>query len=414
MRDFALNLATYSIPFIYIIIDHKSTMIKKIGIECHNLEKEKFGVGQTLLQFLKTVSEDTEAQKNFRFVLYFNKKISQDPILNNPIFERKLLKCPLMPPSFSIFYHILLPIAYLKDRLDGIFLPSYMMPAFLFWGKNIAVLTNDVYYESHQGNLPFKYKIAYRIFSWLAAKQADRVMTISEFSKKELARLYNISAEKISVVSWGLNDEIKPLGGNLRNSQKIAETKYRLGIKNKFILSVGQAFSRRKVKESMLAFEKIASQFPNIQYVVACVDKNNPPLIDNLAQEINKKLGREAILRIDYLSQEDILCLFNSAELLVYISSHEAMGLPPMEALKCGTVPLVADNELTHEIFGENAFFVKDIDDPDAIAVAMIDAMSNTAKRTQIIKEGQVSMQRFSWPDLTRKLLRLFKETFHD
>lgn len=393
----------------------------KIGIECHNLEKEKFGVGQTLLQLLKSISENeemTNSPQQIRFILYFNKKIPQDPVLDNPLFEKKLLRLPLMPPSFSIFYHILLPIAYLKDRLDGIFLPSYMMPAFLFWGKSIPVLTNDVYYEAHQGNLPFKYKLAYRIFSWLAAKRGDKVMTISEFSKKELSRLYNISAEKISVVSWGLNSEIKQLEKNSQNSQKITEIKQKLGIKNKFVLSVGQAFSRRKIKESMLAFEILckanAKQTENIQYVVACADKYNPPIIDNLAKEINKKLDREAIVRVNYLSSEDILYLFNSAELLIYISSHEAMGLPPMEALKCGTVPLVADNELTHEIFGENAFFVKDIDNPDAIAIAIIDALSNTTKRSRIIKDGQIAMQRFSWPDITKKLLRLFKETFHN
>ena len=390
----------------------------KIGIECHSLEKEKFGVGQTLLQFLKSVSENAEMTNppwQIRFVLYFNKRIPQDPILDSPLFEKKLLRFPLLPPSFSIFYHILLPIAYLRDHLDGIFLPSYMMPAFLFWGKSIAVLTNDVYFESRQGDLPFKYKIAYRIFSWLAAKRSDRVMTISEFSKKELARLYNVSPEKISVISWGLNDEIKHLEKGSLSSQKISATKQRLGIENKFILSVGQAFSRRKVKESMLAFEKIADQFPDVQYVVACIDKNNPPIIDSLAQEINKKLGRTAILRISYLSQEDILCLFNNTELLVYISSHEAMGLPPMEALKCGTVPLVADNELTHEIFGEHAFFVAcetNADEIQSIADEMREALTNTIKRNKIIKEGQIAMQRFSWPELTKKILRLFEETF--
>ena len=61
-------------------------MALKIGIECHNLEKEKFGVGQTLLQLLKSISEDEKAREKFRFVLYFNKKIPQDPILDDPIF----------------------------------------------------------------------------------------------------------------------------------------------------------------------------------------------------------------------------------------------------------------------------------------------------------------------------------------
>lgn len=390
----------------------------KIGIECHNLEGKRFGVGQTLIQLLESLAKDDKPKNEFRFILYFKKEIPQDTVLNNPIFEKKLLKLPFLPArlaarwaSFNIFYHILLPIAYLNDKLSGVFLPSYMMPAF-FVGKSIVVLTNDAYYEAHFGNLPLKYRLAYRIFCWLAAKRASKIMTISEFSKKELARLYNIQPERIAVIPWGLDENKKKLEQSPENSAKLEEIKKRLGIKNKFMLSVGQAFPRRKTKESMLAFAQIAGEFPDIQYIVASVDKYNPPIIDILAKEMNKKVGHEAIIRAKYLSQDDILHLFNATELLIYISSQEAMGLPPMEALKCESVPLVADTELTREIFGDNAFFVENIDDPQSIAKAMQSALTDTAKRDKIIKEGPEAMRRFSWPAFSEKLLKLFKEVF--
>lgn len=386
-------------------------MALKIGIECHNLEKEKFGVGQTLLQLLKSISEDDKAKEKFRFVLYFNKKIPQDPILDDPIFEKKLLKYKFLPPSFSFFYHILIPIAYKKDRLDGIFLPAYMMPI-LPVKKSIVVLTNDVYYESHFGNLPIKYKMAYRIFSWLAAKWSSKVLTISEFSKKELAKLYKINIAKIKSIPWGLNENMRQLEKSSENLQKITEIKNRLGVKDRFILSVGQAFPRRKIKEAMLAFEKIANKFPYIQYIVANIDKYNPPIIDGLAEQINERIGRQVILRAQYLSQDDILHLFNHTELLIYISSQEAMGLPPIEALKCGSVPLVADNDLTHEIFGDNAFFVKDVDSPEAIAQSIDGALSDNEKRGQIVANARNVIQKFSWPAIASRFLKLFEETF--
>lgn len=434
------------------------TKMLKIGIECHNLEGERFGVGQTLIQLLESLAKNSagfnlkdhdvepqEAKNKFRFVLYFKKQIPADAVLNDPIFEKKILRAPFLPPSFNIFYHILLPVAYFRDKLNGFFLPSYMMPAFFIGspphlfiyntfryllkkisfnriallpiksrcgGKSITILTNDVYYESHYGNLPFKYKIAYRIFSWLAAKRANKIMTISEFSKKELAKLYKIPADKITVIAWGLNEGIKQLAKTPENIRKINEIKQKFGIENKYILSVGQAFPRRKIKESMLAFEKIANRFPDFQYLIACVDKYRPPILNKLTGEINKKLGKQAIVRADYLPQNDIIHLFNHAELLLYISSNEAMGLPPMEALKCGSVPLVADNDLTREMFGDNAFFVKNIDNPDSIAKEMENALTNAPRREKIIREGQVAMQKFSWQEYGKKLLELFEETF--
>lgn len=421
---------------------------KRIGIECHNLEGKRFGVGQTLIQLLQSLAENKEvasSPQRIHFILYFNKQIPNDPILSNPIFEKKLLKFPFLPPSFNIFYHILLPIAYFKDRLDGFFLVSYMMPAFFMGspphlfiynifryllnkisfnyislpemksrcgGKSIAVLTNDVYYESYYGNLPFKYKIAYRIFSWLAAKRSNKVLSISKFSKKELSKLYKISPEKISVISWSLNEDIKKLDKSSENIQKIKDIKQRLGVKDKFILSVGQAFPRRKVKECILAFEKIADKIPGVQYIVASVDKYNPPIIDDLIKNINNRLGRSAIIRANYLSQDDILHLFNNTELLIYISSNEAQGLPPMEALKCGSVPLVADNDLTREMLDDNAFFVKDIDSIDSIATEMQSALTDKKKREKIIQSGPAAMQKFSWPEYSDKLIKLFKEVF--
>lgn len=389
-------------------------MIKRIGIECQNLEGERFGVGQTLIQLLKSLPENSES-RNYRFILYFNQQIPDDPILNNPIFEKKILRSRFFEKifniRFNIFYHILIPIAYHRDRLNGMLFPSYMMPAF-FMGKSITVLTNDVYYESHYGNLPFKYKLAYRIFCWLAAKRSNRILSISEFSKKELAKLYKISPEKISVISWGLNDDIKKLDKSPENIKKINTIKQKFGIKDRFILSVGQAFPRRKIRECMMAFEKIASDLPDIQYVVANVDKYNPPIIDDLAKKINSKLGRQAIIRANYLSQEDILHLFNDTELLIYISSNEAMGLPPMEAVKCGSVPLVADNELTHEMLGDNAFFVSDTDNVDIIAKEMKSALTNNEKRQAIEQTGPAAMQKFSWSSYGGKLMALFKEVF--
>lgn len=389
-------------------------MIKRIGIECQNLEGERFGVGQTLIQLLKSLPENSES-RNYRFILYFNQQIPDDPILNNPIFEKKILRSRFFEKifniRFNIFYHILIPIAYHRDRLNGMLFPSYMMPAF-FIGKSITVLTNDVYYESHYGNLPFKYKLAYRIFCWLAAKRSNRILSISEFSKKELAKLYKISPEKISVISWGLNDDIKKLYKSPENIKKINTIKQKFGIKDRFILSVGQAFPRRKIRECMMAFEKIASDLPDIQYVVANVDKYNPPIIDDLAKKINSKLGRQAIIRANYLSQEDILHLFNDTELLIYISSNEAMGLPPMEAVKCGSVPLVADNELTHEMLDDNAFFVSDTDNVDIIAKEIKSALTNNEKRQAIEQTGPAAMQKFSWSSYGGKLMALFKEVF--
>lgn len=380
--------------------------MKKIGIECESLEGKRFGVGHTLAQFLSGIAKTPEIEKKYKFVLYFKKGVPEDAFLSNSVFEKKVLTGGLIPPSFNIFYHIMVPIYALKDKIDLLFAPSYMLPAF-FLGKNaIVVLTNDVYYEAHYGSIPFRYRLSYILFCYWAAKRAQKIMTISEFSKKELMRFYNLPSEKIFVNYWGLDEQYNVLERNDKVFEKIENIKNKYGIKKDFILSVGQAFERRRVKEAMEAFEKIAEQFPDIQYLVPCSDKNNPPVLDKLAEKINKKLGRNAIIRTDYIGDEEKVYLFNFAKILIYVSDKEALGLPPAEALACGTPAVVADNELTHEIFGNNAFFVKNPKDIGEYAVVIEDALNNIAKRDDIIKNKEAVIEKFSWPLHIKKLLK--------
>jgi len=384
--------------------------VKKIGIECENLEGERFGVGHTMAQLLSELAKTPGLQKRYKFVLYFKNEVPKDEFLKHHIFEKKIIRFPGLPTSFNIFYHILLPFYFLKDGLDFFFFPSYMLPAFFPSKKAMVVLTNDVWWEAHYGSLPFRYRLSYRLFSKWAAIRAKRIMTISDFSKKELMKYYKLPEEKIFVNYWGLGDQFKPLEKDNENLDILNEIKHNLGIKKDYILSIGQAFERRRVKEAMQAFEKIAEKHPDIQYLVPCTDKNNPPVLDELAERINEKLGREAIIRTKYLDREDLVYLFNFAKLLIYVSEKEALGLPPAEALKCGVPALVKDNGLTHEIFENNAFFVKSADNIEEFSKVMEDALINKKKIEEIKQNREKVLQKLEWKKHVEKLLELLDQ----
>ncbi len=401
---------------ILVQVSIKNMKVKKIGIECENLEGERFGVGYTMAQFLTALSEVSHIQKKYQFILYFKNEIPKDEFLKHHIFKKKIIRIPGIPASFNIFYHILLPFYFLKDKLDFFFFPSYMLPAFFPSKKAMVVLTNDVWWEAHYGSLPLRYRLSYRFFCKWAAIRAKKIMTISEFSKKELMKFYNLPKEKIFVNYWGLEDKFISLEKNVKcpegekNLKRLEKIKHNLRIKKDFIISVGQAFPRRRVKEAILAFEEIAEKHPDIQYLVPCTDKNNPPVLDELVKKINKKLGREAVIRTKYLDREDLIYLFNFAKLLIYVSEKEALGLPPAEALKCGVPSVVKDNELTHEIFKDNAFFVKDAENIKDFSKVIEDAFTNTEKREKIIQNREEVLLKLNWKKHIEKFIKLLDE----
>src|SRR3990167_5821310 len=177
-------------------------MIKKIGIECESIENDTWGVARMTSKLLEEISKRPELEKEFGFYLYFKSKIPDYPFLQNPIFEKKIVKPPFIRPSFSLYYYLYLPVYLWFKQVDVMFFPNYMLPL-IFSGKSVVMLTDDIYYESRNSKLPFRYRLAYRVFAGWAAGHASQIMAISETSKKELVKLFKIKPERIVVNHLG-------------------------------------------------------------------------------------------------------------------------------------------------------------------------------------------------------------------
>ncbi len=369
--------------------------IKRIGIECESIEgtNPMWGIGRIIVKLLEEISARPELAEQYSFVLYFKDQIPDMPFLNAPIFEKKIVA----PEEFRnrlwpIYYFLILPIRLWFEGLNLMFWPNYMLPM-IAYGKSLVLLTEDVYYESHEGKLPFRYRIAYGLFGEWAAKFATRILAISETSKKNLVELYKINEHRIIV---------NHLGVDLRDGPGVVSKK-----PDDYILYVGQAFPRRRLAETFLAFKELVQQeeFKNLKFVAIGPDKYEVPTIDDLVVSINRELGREAITHKDYVSDIELTEYYNHAQALVYVSDREAFGLPPMEALTYGVPPVIADNPLGHELFGDYAFYARSGEVSD-ITATLRNALTSDEKRAKIKKEGPDFPSRYSWKQFTDRWIK--------
>ncbi|MDP3793009.1 MAG: glycosyltransferase family 1 protein [bacterium] len=376
--------------------------ILKIGIECENLEdsKSRWGVGQITFNLLKEYAANPEWQKQYKLYLYFKKVVPDDEVFKNPIFVKRVLGFP----SFNVFYHVLMPLRAMIDRLDRMFFPAYQLPP-LYLGKSIVMLTQDVYYEYKYGSLPFRYRLSYRLFTNWAAKFATKILAISETSKKEVSKLYKINPDKIFVGYLGvdLNQNVK-----IKNQNDNSKLK-----NNEYILFVGQMFPRRHARETILAFEKLIMEYSHIlknmriselRLIAVGPDKYGNGTIKSLVEEVNKRLGREAVIHRDYVNYDELNELYSGAKTLVYVSDREAFGLPPMEALSFGVPSVIMDNELGHELFGEYAFYSKS-GETDKIASTIKEALTDQQKIEKIKSEGPNFVKKYNWKSFADKFL---------
>lgn len=390
----------------------------KVGIECESIEEtQTWGVARGINKLLEELSRRPELGNEFKFFLYFKRRIPDYPYLGNPIFVKKIVRLPFLPCSFSIYYYLLLPIKLWFEGLDIMYFPNYMLPL-VFRGQSLVVLTEDIYYEM-KGTLPFRYKLAYRIFSNWAAKHATQILAISEASKREVARVFKISPERVIA---------NPLGVDIRTPAKSHNPQPKTcNLKPKtYLLYVGQAFPRRHLRETILAFEKVLPEFPELKLVAIGTDKYNLPIIKELVAQVNQRAGREVVVHYDYVSDDELTAWYANAKALVYVSDREAFGLPPLEALSCGTVPVVAETRINREIYGDNAFFIK----PDpltvpassvlfperslpyekGIAQAIRQVLTDGQKCRQIAAAAPDIISGYTWPAHTDRWLQIISD----
>ena len=369
----------------------------KVGIECESLEGESWGVGRNTLQFLKVVARRPELANKYQFQLYFKNRVPEIAILQNPLFIKHIVS-PRWLKSFSVYYYVLLPIRATLDRVSAMYFPNYMLPI-IYFGKSISTLTNDLYYETWNSRLPFRYRLAYMIFGYWAAWFATAIMSVSNSAADDVARLYKIDRKRV----FG-----NPLGVNVPSDSET--TNYQLKTKN-YLLYLGQAFPRRHLRETILAFEKIAKEFPEYKLIAIGKDNYRPLVIKQLIKEVNQRLGGERVIHHDYVDEKELASYYAGAKLFIYVSNSEAFGLPPLEALAHGVPPVVSNQPVNREIYGspeeEGAFFVNDPDNVYELAAVIKLGLVDQAARENILAQREKILERYTWEKHTDRLLKL-------
>ena len=366
----------------------------KIGIDAHNLEGQRTGVGRVLFNLFKQWNYFN--LPNLEFILYFKKEIPDDLRLKKPNFKKRILKAPFNLQSNALFRHYSLHNEATKDKLDILFCPDYVAPI-LYKGKT-ALILHDIIYQAHPElyNWPsFWDRILLKKFSKISAKKAKIIFTPSEFSRQEVIKYYKINPDKVSTILLAADDNFKPIN----DQKKLNEIKKKYQIKDKFILHIGSIFNRRHLPEAIKAFEKLSKKLPNYQFLIVGVNHTNPFI------NIDKLIKNKPIIHINYLQSRDLPLLYNAADLLVYLSDYEGFGLPVLESISCGTPVVTKSIASIPEVAGKAAIYIQDNSDINEIEKAIYKGLTNQELRSNLIEKGLEQAKKFSWEKSAKQIL---------
>ncbi|MDI6734100.1 MAG: glycosyltransferase family 1 protein [Patescibacteria group bacterium] len=236
------------------------------------------------------------------------------------------------------------------------------------------------------------------------AKEATKLITVSEFTKTDLVEVFGIEPNKIEVIYSGINPIYSKLLGNdegLKIFQK------RNNLQRPFLLFVGVIEPRKNIDAIIRAFDIIKDK-PKFHDLELIIVGEQGWLYKKIIEKINSSKARENIRMWGAASYDELRYLYNLATVFVYPSIFEGFGFPPLEAQTCGA-PVVASNRSSlPEILGESALFV----DPwriNEFVVAIESLLENRGLSEKLIKKGFENIKRFNWAKTAHRVLEIFE-----
>jgi glycosyltransferase involved in cell wall biosynthesis len=357
----------------------------KIAVNTRLLIKNKMeGIGIHTLNVLKRI---TKAHPEHQFLFLFDRPYDEEFIFSSNITPIVLF--PQARHPFLYYWWFEHSVARVLNNVKpDVF---YSPDGFLSLQANTCSLPvmHDINYEHYPEDLPKLTTWYYKKYYPQFAKKAQRVLTVSEFSKKDIADKYKISTDKISVVYNGADEAYKVIGKEEKESIK---QKYAGG--KDYFLYVSALHPRKNVKRLLQAFDKVKeSSGADIKLVLA-----GPAYFKNKdMQEVYQRMKhKQDVVFIGRLNVDELCKVTGAAFALTYVSYFEGFGIPLIEAMQCD-VPVITSNVTSMpEIAGDAALLV----DPlsiDSIANAMTELLNNENLRKELVEKGRVRKEFFSW-----------------
>ena len=236
-----------------------------------------------------------------------------------------------------------------------------------------------------------------------AVQDAHFVLADSNSTKNDLVVLLDVPPEKIGVVPPGVEPRFRPV----RETVKLAEVQERYRLPQWFILSVGTLEPRKNYPRLISAYAQLRRQtgLPHGLVIAGGVGWLYQDIHDQIAKE-----GLEEYVHLPgYIDDADLPALYTMADLLAFPSLYEGFGIPPLEAMACGTPVVASNNSSLPEAVGTAALLV-DAEDVDGLADAMARVLGNANLRVRLSDLGRAQAARFTWESSARRLLTAYEQ----
>lgn len=353
----------------------------RIGVDARELTGRPTGVGRYLHGLLREWSTDRSGHE---FLLFAHRPLS---------VTVAGMEVRVLPGSGGTAWEQLtLARASRQERLDVLFSPAYSTPLWTPVPRVVAL--HDVSFAARPEWYAAKEGFRRRFLARRSIAVSRAVITISEFSKREIVKLFGDSPEHVRVVPPGIDP---PIPTNQPAVAKNAGASASLSV-----LYVGSIFARRHIPDLIRAFEKVAAR--HSRALLHLVGDNRSFPFEDLGQLIAGSAAAPQIVWHRYVSEDELQRLYAEARAFAFLSEYEGLGLTPLEALSVGVPPLLLDTPVARESCGPSALYVP-LGDIDATARELERLLVDMPTRNELLASAPTTLARYDWRSAARDTL---------
>jgi glycosyltransferase involved in cell wall biosynthesis len=292
-------------------------------------------------------------------------------------------------PNYSVREQIHVPWVLRRERPDVFHTPHYVLPPAVRCRSIVTI--HDCIHIMFPQYLPNRMAYAYAKASmWSAARQSNRILTVSEASKRDIIQLFNVPAEKIVVVHNAIDERFRVAP----TEEAVARVRERYQLDQRFILYVGNIKPHKNLVRVIEAFAELRKRgFDDLTLLIIGDEISKLPA---LRRAVHGYKLHKYVRFLGFLPDEVLAVLYRLAAVFVFPSLYEGFGLPPLEAMASGTPVVTSNLSSLPEVTGDAAVLV-DPYDVDSIRAGIEHVLTDPGLSDRLRVKGVARSRDFSW-----------------
>ncbi|MDO9207316.1 MAG: glycosyltransferase family 1 protein [Sulfuricurvum sp.] len=267
----------------------------------------------------------------------------------------------------------------MASRYDLYWQPNFIPNNSIKANKIVATI-HDFSWEIYPEFQPIERVKYFQKYFYSSIAQCNHIITGSDYTKREIIERVGIAPDKITVIYHGINHSVfYPRQSNDKSIQK-------------YILAVGSIEPRKNLKNLLMAYSMLDKGFRDEYHLllVGAAGWNNQEIVNEI------KALSQWVSYSGYVSDDELATLYTNASLFIYPSVYEGFGIPPLEAMACGTPVIVSNASTLPEVCADAAYYVDPLD-TQSIKEGMLTVLNNEALQKDLVTKGLARAKEFSW-----------------